>query len=197
MPESSFHTAYTKTDARTAPEDEWDELATALNRWGVLHVGPGEPWRREDTLPATELFLRLARSRDPRLQQATIVLLLTHPELAADFRSAIERLDGVVRERARRRYVAAAALQRMARTRIAQHLGDQPLIPAAFLGDLALPTLDEDFGRETLLVLSAQESDRFGYDAWGTYRTLLEHFLNEIRRRDWGVVCDPAPIENA
>ncbi|HKG26081.1 MAG TPA: hypothetical protein VKB09_10565 [Thermomicrobiales bacterium] len=85
----------------------------------------------------------------------------------------------------------------MARTRIAQHLGAQPLIPAAFVGDLGLPTLDEDCGRETLLELAAQESDRFGYDGWSTYRTLLDHFLNEIRRRDWGVVCDPAPIENA
>ena len=89
-----------------------------------------------------------------------------------------------------RRYVAAAAMQRMARTRIAMTLGPRPLIPAAYLEDLGLPPLDEEFGRATLVQLAAEEQARYGYDAWGTYRVLLDLFLNEIRRRGWGVVCD-------
>jgi hypothetical protein len=196
MAEPTLPPTQQDANARTAPDDEWDELTTALNRWGVLHVGPGEPRPTGAPLTATELFLRLARSVEPRLQQAVVVLLLTHPELAANYQNAIDRLDGLTQERAKRRYVAATALQRMARTRIALQLGPQPEIPAAYLDDFALPPLDEEFGRVALLALAAQESDRFGYDAWGTYWTLLDLFLNEIRRRDWGVVCGPEPTEN-
>jgi hypothetical protein len=177
--------------------DEWDELTTALNRWGVLHVAPGAPWQNGVPRSATGLFARLWRSRDPRLQQASVVLLLTHPDLAADARAAIAHLEGVTRERAKRRYLAAAALQRMAKTRIAMRLGPRPLIPEAYLDDFGLPPLDKEFGRETLLALAKQEQGRSGYDAWGTYRTLLDHFLNEIQRRNWGVVCESVPTRNA
>jgi hypothetical protein len=85
-----------------------------------------------------------------------------------------------------RRYVAAAALQRMARTRLAQHLGPRPLIPPAYLDELGLPSLDEEFGRVALLVLADQEQARYGYDAWRTYLNLLDLFLGEIRRPTWG-----------
>lgn len=180
-----------------ASADEWDELTTALNRLGVLHVAPGEPRPHDVPLSATELFARLWRSTEPRLHQAAVVLLLTHPNLAANARAAIAHLDSVTRERAKRRYLAAAALQRMAKTRIAMRLGAQPLILEAYLDDLNLPPLDDEYGRETLLALAQQEHDRYGYDAWGTYRTLLDLFLNEIRRRDWGVVCERAPTETA
>ncbi len=183
-------------DPHAASADEWDELATALNPWGVLYVAPGAPWPHGPLCPASDLFARFWRSTDPRLQQAAVVLLLTHPELAADARSAIAALSGVTRERGKRRYVAAAALQRMAKTRIAMSLGRKPLIPEAYLDDFNLPPLDGEFGRVTLLALAEQEHDRFGYDAWGTYRTLLDHFLNEIQLRNWGLVCESAPTES-
>jgi hypothetical protein len=177
--------------------DDWDELTTALNRWGVLHVAPGVPSDVGVPSSATELFGRLWRSNVPRLQQAGVVLLLTHPELAEEARAAIRDLDGVSQERAKWRYVAAAALQRMAKTRIAQRLGPRPLVSEAYLDEFGLPPLEKEFGRETLLALAKQEQDRFGYDAWGTYRTLLDHFLGDIRRRDWGVVCESSPTGTA
>jgi hypothetical protein len=184
-------------DPLDAFADDWDELTTALNRWGVLHVAPGALQSHGLPPSASELFARLWQATDPRLQQAGVVLLLTHPGLASDARSAIDELDGVTRERAKRRYVAAAALQRMAKTRIAMRLGLKALIPEAYLDDFDLPPLDGEFGRETLLALAEQEQGRFGYDAWGTYRALLDHFLNEIQRRDWGVVCESAPTGSA
>ena len=85
-----------------------------------------------------------------------------------------------------RRYIAAAALQRMARTRIQTTLGASPLIPPAYVDELGLPPLDEEFGRAALLELADQEQARYGYDAWGTYRGLLDLFLADIRRREWG-----------
>ena len=183
--------------AAAADDAEWDRLTTALNRWGVLHVAPGRPRRASVPMTAVELFARLLRSPEPRLQQAAVVLLLTHPHLAADAQAAINRLDGVSRDRAMRRYVAAAALQRMARTRIAARLGPQPLLPPAYLDALGLPSLDAEFGRETLLVLADQERDRYGYDAWGTYWALLDRFLTEIRRSGWGATCESERIEPA
>ncbi len=178
-------------------DNEWDILATALNRWGVVHVAPGHPVRVGLPATASELFERLARAVAPRLQQAIVVMLLTHPHLAADAQAAIERLDGVLRDRAMRRYVAAVALQRMAKSRIGLSLGSQPLVPVAYLPALNLPPLDAEFGRVTLLALAAQEQERYGYDAWGTYRTLLDHFLNDILRRGWGAVepCVNAPTK--
>jgi hypothetical protein len=177
--------------------DEWDELTTELNRWGVLHVAPGMPHASQVSLSATSLFGRLWKSMDPRLQQAGVVLLLTHPELASEARAAIRDLEGVPQERAKWRYVAAAALQRMAKTRIALRLGSRPLLSEAYLDELGLPSLDKEFGRETLLALAHLEQDRFGYDAWGTYRALLDHFLSDIRRQDWGLVCEDSPTGTA
>lgn len=132
--------------------------------------------------------------REPRLHQAVVVLLLTHPHLAQTAWRVIDRLSGAPRDRAMRRYVAAAALQRMARTRIALSLGPQPTLPPAYLAELDLPPLDGEFGRATLLVLADQEGERYGYDAWGTYRALLDLFLSEIGRRGWGTTCDNRPI---
>lgn len=179
------------------PETEWDTLATALNRWGILHLAPGRA--RRSGLPRTlpELYARLWSTGTSRLHQATVFLLLTHPASATDAQVAIAGLTGAERDRAMRRYVAAAALQRMARTRIAQHLGPLPLIPSAYLDDLGLPSLDEGFGREALLAVAALERERYGYDAWGTYRNLLDLFLGEIRGRCWGEKCGSVQIRRA
>jgi len=165
---------------------EWDSLATALNRRGIVHVAPARA--RQAGVPSTDraLFERLFESDDARLQQAAIMLLVTHPGLAGEARAAISVLAGATRDRAMRRYVAASAMQRMARSRIASHLGSRPLIPPAYLDELGLPALDVEFGRAALFVLAGQEQELYGYDAWGTYRSLLDLFLGEIRRRGWG-----------
>lgn len=167
-------------------KNDWDTLTAALNGWGIIHVMPSTAIASLAPVPPDELFARLASSPEPRLQQAVIPLLLTHPHLAADAEAAIDRLAGTRRDRAMRRFVAAAAMQRMARTRIELQLGAQPLLPPTYVDTLALPPLDHDFGRATLLALSSQEHERYGYEAWGTYRTLLDLFLAESRRGAWG-----------
>jgi hypothetical protein len=180
-----------------AEADEWDELATALDRFGIKHIAPTRP--RAAGVPETprELFHRLALTEDPRLKEASIVLLLTHPNLTADARAAIDSIDGPPRDRAMRRYVAAAALQRMARTRISLTLGPQPEIPSAYLDELGLPPLEEDFGRVTLLALAEAEEARYGYVAWRGYLALLDAFLSNICRRDWGRMCVHPSTERA
>jgi len=98
----------------------------------------GDPRRASPTprtgLPgsASALFERLLTSREPRLQQAAIILLLTQPALAGSAIEAVRNLTGAARDRAMRRYVAAVAMQRMARTRIVMQLGPQPDLPEQF-----------------------------------------------------------------
>ena len=84
------------------------------------------------------------------------------------------------------RYVAAAALQRMWRTRLQTDLGPQPLIPPAYLDELGLPSLEDDFGQATLLALARREEERFGHDAWAGYTSLMDLFLIEIQLDGWG-----------
>ncbi len=176
---------------------EWDALTSALNDLGVLHVAPSHERRPGASIVSMELFRQLLESADARLQQAAIVLLLTQPELADDARAAIRTLKGRTLDRAMRRYVAACAMQRMARTRIAMQLGAQPDLPPDFLDELELPPLDLEYGKLTLWELAQQEEVRYGYDAWGTYWALLNHFLAESRRPGWRKACVSAPTAPA
>lgn len=160
-------------------------MATALNRQGIRHLAPRQ---RAGGRLATgaELFQCLAEASAVRLQEAAIVLLLTSPELAGEARVAIERLQGPARRRAMARYVAAAALQRMWRTRLLTDLGPQPWIAPAYLQELGLPELDGDFGRTTLRALCQQEEALYGHDAWAGYTSLMDLFLAEIQLKGWG-----------
>lgn len=178
-------------------EHEWDILTTALNRYGIVHVAPARPRRRGGPRTPRQLFTRLFTSPEARLQQAAVLLLLTHPELASEACAAIDLLKAEQRDLGMRRYVAAGALQRMARTRIELSIGERPLVPPAYLEELGLPSLDLEFGRAALIELAEEEERRYGYDAWGTYRALLDTFLKAIRRRGWGVVCDSTLIKPA
>ncbi|MBI3977233.1 MAG: hypothetical protein HY331_03515 [Chloroflexi bacterium] len=164
---------------------EWDELAAALNAYGVFHVAPTDRARKA-VPPIGELYRRLALASDPRLQEAFVVLLLTHPATAGVARAAIDTLTGAAHDRAERRYVAAAALQRMWRTRLALAMGPQPSIPPAYLDELGLPSLEEDFGEAALRRLAEQEQARYGYNAWSGYRSLMDMFLGHCRLRGWG-----------
>lgn len=164
---------------------DWDVLAAALNHYGIRHVAP-QRRRRAESLAPEDLFYRLAQAPAVRLQEAAMALLLTHPELAHSAQAAIQRLEGVTQDRAKRRYVAAAAFQRMWRTRLETDLGPRPLIPAVYLDELALPPLDQDYGRATLRALAAQEEALYGFNAWAGYTSLMDLLLNEIQLRGWG-----------
>jgi hypothetical protein len=181
----------TPESVRTDAEAEWDELTAALNRYGVLHVRPGAaPAGEPPTGP--ELIRRLQLAEAVRLQEALVPLLLTHPDLDGAARRAIRELPAPVARRARMRYVAACALQRMWRTRIEEALGSQRLVDPAYLDELGLPSLDGDFGRATLLALSNLEEAELGHDAWAGYSSLMDMLLGELRSPAWGKPLAPA-----
>jgi hypothetical protein len=168
-------------------ENEWDTLATALNRYGICHIAPGR--RVSGKVPrGEELFYRLMTSTFVRLREATIQLLLTHPDLDVVARSAIERLGDNTRLKAIFYYVATCALQQMWWTRLAADLGPRRPIQPAYIEELGLPSLNADFGQAALLALSNQEEARFGYDAWAGYTSLMDLFLGELIDPRWGKV---------
>ncbi len=167
------------------PDEEWDRLASALNAYGVFHVVPTDD-RRPTVIPLVDLYRQLFSAADPRLQEASVVLLLTHAGTAADARAAIGSLAGSTRDRAMRRYVAAASLQRMWRSRLELALGRQPAIEPAYLDCLGLPSLAIGFGETTLRCLAAQEEAIYGYNAWAGYASLMEMFLGHCGLTGWG-----------
>ena len=179
--------AASREDAAAA---EWDRLAAALNHHGICHVAPARQPRGAVPTRPVDLFLALATASHVRLQEASIPLLLTQPQLAPAAQAVIGQLHGTQRDRAVRRYVAASALQRMWRTRLRLALGEQPLIPPAHVQELGLPPLEEDYGRATLRELSAQEEAIYGYNAWAGYTSLMDLFLAEIALSGWGQRAD-------
>ena len=156
---------------------EWDRLATALNGYGIDYLAPHKRVRRRPS-SGVELFELLARAKSVRLQEGFTTLLLLHPEMADAAQQAIDCLEGDIRTRATRRYVAAAALQRMWWTRLRTELGTVLKIPEAYLAELELSDIDRDFGETALLEMSNREEEIYGYDAWNGYNSLMELFLS-------------------
>jgi hypothetical protein len=169
-------------------DDEWDVLTSALNRYGIRHVAPLV--RRGGPAPRPEnLFRRLALSGWVRLREAMVLLLISYPHFDLAAQHAIEQLPDDARYRAKLRYVAASALQRMWWTRLRMDLGPRRPITPAYIEELGLPSLDQDFGEATLLALSNQEEARYGHDAWVGYTSLMDLFLNQLAvDPDWGKV---------
>lgn len=131
-------------------------------------------WRRSARADAADPVRRVSCSVAADLARSTTATggraAVDHPSgLATEAQAAIDDLPTSQRDLAMRRYVAAAALQRMAQTRIELAIGKKPLVPPAYLEELALPALECEFGRATLLELANDEERRYGYDARGTY----------------------------
>jgi hypothetical protein len=168
-----------------APEvgGEWERLVASLEDYDVRHLSPGVGVDERTTIEPEELLFQLATAQAVRLREAWIPFLLRHPDLAPAAQRALARLDGDLRERAMRRYVVAAALQRLWRSRLSWTLGPQPLLPPAYLDELGLPSLELDFGRETLRAVAMDEERRWGHNAWDGYATLMDTFLAEIERK--------------
>lgn len=164
--------------ARLHVPEGWDELAAALNARGVRHVAPTRPVRA--SVDDVDLFARLWSSRDPRLRESPVALLLVQPDQAGAAAQAIEHLSEPERERAMMAYVAASALQRMWRTRLGLALGRQPWLPPRFLERWSLPPLEQHHGELTLLAVAELEEAAHGYAALAGYRALMDGLLGEL-----------------
>src|SRR5437660_1694752 len=92
---------------------EWQRLVESLRTHGVRHLSLPASSTDAPPLPLAELVDDLLRTPDPRLRQAVVPLLLTHPEYARLVQERIEHLPPELADRARRLYLVSAALQRM------------------------------------------------------------------------------------
>ena len=156
-----------------------DHLVAALHARGICYLAPS-PHGDEPALTDAELMLGLAASRDGRLRFALAALLLVHPEgLAGHAAHLIETCDtkGIGQpappkawEELRKHYVAAAYLQRMWRTRLAFHFGEQLDIPDRFTESLNLPKANVMHGEMGLRMLT----ERSPYNDWSSYEQVID-----------------------
>ncbi len=163
-----------------------DHLVAALHARGICYLAPS-PHGDEPALTDTELILGLAASRDGRLRFALAGLLLVHPELAALAAHLIETRDtsGIENpapawDELRKQYVAAACLQRMWRTRLAFHFGDQTDIPDCFTESLNLPKASVMYGEMGLRMLT----ERSPYNDWSSYEQVIDMICEQPCRTE-------------
>jgi hypothetical protein len=128
---------------------------------------------------------RLASSPDARLREAMAALFLVHPELAPLALTAAGRLKMPHRERLVEAYVAAVYLQRLWRTRLRRHLGEQPYLPPYWIKELDVPEPDEMHGRLGLAVLSDRTRRRAGIrpgrrNRMGVYESVASHLFGQL-----------------
>jgi hypothetical protein len=163
-------------------------LVAALHARGICYLAPS-PQGDEPALNDAELMLGLATSKDGRIRFALAGLLLVHPELAHLAAHMIETCDtkGVSQpaspkawEELRKQYVAAAYLQRMWRTRLAFHFGEQPEIPDRFTESLNLPKASVMFGEMGLRMLT----ERSPYNDWSSYEQVIDMICEQPCRTD-------------
>jgi hypothetical protein len=140
---------------------ERDALTTTLTQLGMVDLALGGRPRRGIPPDPRGLFRRRCGSDDPRLHEA-IIHLLTRPDFAVVARALIADLTRESWDGAARRYLAAAAMLRIARPPIPEHLGEAALIGPAYVLVRSTPPLDEDFGRKALRALANAEDARHG-----------------------------------
>jgi len=155
-----------------------EHLVAALHARGICYLAPS-PHGDEPALSDAELMLGLASSKDGRLRFSLAGLLLVHPELARLAAHLIETFDikGISKpvppkawEELRKHYVAAVYLQRMWRTRLALHFGEQPEIADQFTESLNLPKANVMHGEMGLRMLT----ERSPYNDWSSYEQVID-----------------------
>ena len=165
-----------------------DQLVAALHARGICYLAP-TPQGDEPALNDAELILGLAASKDGRLRFALAGLLLVHPELAGLAAHLIETHDTSAISKhvppeawdeLRKQYVAAAYLQRLWRTRLAFHFGEQTDIPDRFTETLDLPKADVMHGEMGLRMLT----ERSLYNDWSSYDQVIEMICEQPCRTE-------------
>jgi hypothetical protein len=169
---------------------EVDALIALLRSWGInylvgLEHAEDAPVIQQVKLSAVELLQRLAQCNDyPRVRDATISLLLLHPELAQAAQQAIQDSPGEQAEQIVTLVLAALYLQRLWSIRLAFALGhpsDFPEQPFAHLWEeRGLPSPAEHCGASGLLALQAAEQKRTGLPF-----TFIGDWQNQVDRLLW------------
>ena len=150
------------------------ELVGALDALNVPFLAGGA---LHATLSPVELLQSLACAPEARLRSAIIPLVLRHPELSAEARSAVLGLSGAARVTHECFYTAAVFLQRKYRERLARVFGAQISLPDWFGAELGLALFtDADAGLRALGERQAALTD-LPINWVGTYLHAAERFI--------------------
>ena len=169
--------------------DESDRLNAELHARGVAFLTGG----RDDALEAEvtahplepeDLLLRLASCAEPSVRDATIALLLLHPELMAHLLRAVPTPSDAAAQQLAVLALAAVYLQREWRSRLALAIGDRPLVSLSYWRAWQLPDPDGDpeYG---LRALAARERECTGRPV--NYLAMWQQQVDHLTSQAWRV----------
>ncbi|MBE3558270.1 MAG: hypothetical protein IMW89_03490 [Ktedonobacteraceae bacterium] len=175
-------------------EDEEAALISHLRAWGISYLTGGLPARIPAASPVSQedaaAFLRrLARASNARVRDATIALLLLHPELAEAVQIALRQSSPAEAEQISVLTLATLYLQRTWWYRLTLALGRPPAFPEAPFASLwrtrHLPPPSAFGGRWGLLALERREQDRCGLPLTfsGDWQNQLRHLFFQEEAR--------------
>jgi hypothetical protein len=184
--------------------DEIDRLIAELRARGIDFLTGG----RDDALDAevaahplepAELLLRLASCAEPSVRDATIALLLLHPELATFLPLAIHATADALTQQLAVLALAAAYLQRQWRTRLALAIGGRSMLSVSYWRAWELPDLDGDPALG-LRALAAHERERTGrpVNYLAMWQQQVDHLMSQAwraRRRAQRVLDEAKSLE--
>jgi len=159
-------------------------LVAAMREHGVDWLAPSDAPGGGSIEPAT-LVASLAAHDDPRLRAALTGLFILRPEFSALVAEVRQALEPTACDEMSARYMAAAYLQRLWRTRLGLYLEDSPELPDLYSESLGLPLANQGYGKPGLLALAEWHKQRTAmpYNRLAEYNRVLEHVFASLKRR--------------
>lgn len=165
--------------------DEVNALIRLLHEQGISYLMGSEPSssQEKETAHPVRLLQRLAACNYPLVENATISLLLLHPELASSVKTALQESESELAENLAVVTLAALYLQQWWFFRLTLAFGHLPGFPEelfTFLWeDRHLPCPSDGYGQTGLLALQAYQQRRYGVplnflDDW---QNQIDHLL--------------------
>ncbi len=168
---------------RITSEAELTSLVAVLRGWGLEYLTGTRPRQPVPTISPDRLLQRLAQASEPRIRDATIALLLLHPELAEIIPTTLAAVDQDTREQFITLVLATLYLQRIWFTQLTMALGHALQFPEAPFQALwearQLPPPALDYGEPGLRMLEDLEQNRRGvlYRFSGDWQNQIHHLL--------------------
>jgi hypothetical protein len=167
--------------------DETERLIAELRARGIDFLTGG----RDDALAAavaahplapTDLLYRLASCPEPSVRDATIALLLLHPELAAYLPLTLPSSTGANAQQVAALALAATYLRRGWQARLALALGTKPPLSVEYWCEWRLPDPDSDpeYG---LRMLAVRERERTGRPV--NYLAMWQQQVDHLTSQAW------------
>lgn len=150
---------------------DWDEIQALIDllyAHGVRYLMGSErsEYTTRDESDTVHLLQRLAGCHYPLVENATIALLILHPELAPSVTEALQRSEGEIRENLAVVTLATLYLQQWWLFRLTFALGHLPSFPETpfvlLWQERHLPPPHVGYGLDGLLALQDYQQHRYG-----------------------------------